>query len=204
MLTQIRSILPLRTNEMIYVSPNADEESPGTVPLTVPPPNEDGGSSSLVAKLPANGGVSLSYRVSLTVEVKAVSETGKAAGGTEKKLIVDDACGTVAPGQVSVMKYKINGFGCFFLLMFIFIFIFIFYTLTLTLVAPDIGCRGFVFFILFVEQMLAIMGPSGAGKTSLLNCLSLRNKSYRQASLSSSGTFGSSTSSSTLYVISHS
>lgn len=28
-------------------------------------------------------------------------------------------------------------------------------------------------------QMLAIMGPSGAGKTSLLNCLSLRNKSYK-------------------------
>lgn len=29
------------------------------------------------------------------------------------------------------------------------------------------------------EQMLAIMGPSGAGKTSLLNCLSLRNKSFK-------------------------
>lgn len=28
--------------------------------------------------------------------------------------------------------------------------------------------------------MLAIMGPSGAGKTSLLNCLSLRNRSYRR------------------------
>ncbi|CAN0433874.1 unnamed protein product [Ascophyllum nodosum] len=27
--------------------------------------------------------------------------------------------------------------------------------------------------------MLAIMGPSGAGKTSLLNCLSMRNKSYK-------------------------
>lgn len=34
---------------------------------------------------------------------------------------------------------------------------------------------------LFCEQMLAIMGPSGAGKTCLLNCLSLRSKSYRQA-----------------------
>ncbi|CAM9650413.1 unnamed protein product [Scytosiphon promiscuus] len=71
------------------------------------------------------GSLSLSYRVSLSVDVRSVSDTGKAEGGTEKKLIVDDACGTVAPGQ-----------------------------------------------------MLAIMGPSGAGKTSLLNCLSLRNRSY--------------------------
>lgn len=28
--------------------------------------------------------------------------------------------------------------------------------------------------------MLAIMGPSGAGKTSLLNCLSMRNRAYRR------------------------
>lgn len=33
------------------------------------------------------------------------------------------------------------------------------------------------------HQMLAIIGPSGAGKTSLLNCLSMRNKSYRQVAL---------------------
>lgn len=45
-------------------------------------------------------GVSLSYCVSLTVAVKTKSESGKEDGGREDKLIVDDACGTVAPGQV--------------------------------------------------------------------------------------------------------
>ncbi|CAB1119178.1 unnamed protein product [Ectocarpus sp. CCAP 1310/34] len=55
--------------------------------------------SSLVTRLSAGGGVSLSYRVSLSVEVKDVSDTGKATGGTRRKVIVDDACGTVAPGQ---------------------------------------------------------------------------------------------------------
>ncbi|CAM9798121.1 unnamed protein product [Pylaiella littoralis] len=105
-----------------------DEESLVTIPLSVPPPSRDGrsSSSSLAGKHSGGRGISLSYRVSLTVEVKGFSETGKAAGGTKTKLILDDACGTVAPGQ-----------------------------------------------------MLAIMGPSGAGKTSLLNCLSLRNKAYR-------------------------
>lgn len=58
--------------------------------------------SSLVTGLSAGGGVSLSYRVSLSVEVQDVSDTGKATGGTRRKVIVDDACGTVAPGQVCV------------------------------------------------------------------------------------------------------
>lgn len=56
--------------------------------------------AALAPTLAVKGGVSLSYRVSLTVEAKALSDTGKAAGGTESKLILDDACGTVAPGQV--------------------------------------------------------------------------------------------------------
>lgn len=71
-----------------------DEESQ----VTVPPPRSS--STATATKLSVRGAVTLSYRVSLTVEVKAKSDTGKASGGTEKKLIVDDACGTVAPGQV--------------------------------------------------------------------------------------------------------
>lgn len=70
-----------------------DEESQ----VTVPPPQP----STPAKKLALSGGVTLSYRVSLTVDVKSKSDTGKASGGTEQKLIVDDACGTVAPGQVS-------------------------------------------------------------------------------------------------------
>ena len=48
-------------------------------------------SPSLVPKIE---GVSLSYRFSLSVQVKS------AKGEAEEKLLLDDACGTVAPGEV--------------------------------------------------------------------------------------------------------
>lgn len=55
-------------------------------------------SHSLQSKSP---GVALSYyRVTLKVDVKSVSDTGKAAGGKEQKTILDSASGVVTPGQV--------------------------------------------------------------------------------------------------------
>lgn len=89
-----------------------DEESQAVPPAAAgaaAPAVHDSQPSSLVTRLPAEGGVSLSYRVSLSVEVKDVSDTGKATGGTRRKLIVDDACGTVAPGQVCVGAQSSSG-----------------------------------------------------------------------------------------------
>lgn len=82
---------------MVAVQAWADEESQVAA---VPPPQP-----STTTKLSVSGGVTLSYRVSLTVDVKAKSDSGKASGGTEQKLIVDDACGVVAPGQVRGAKH---------------------------------------------------------------------------------------------------
>lgn len=45
-------------------------------------------------------GVSVSYNVSLSVDMKVMSETGKKTRGRQQKLILDEACGTVDPGQV--------------------------------------------------------------------------------------------------------
>lgn len=42
----------------------------------------------------------ISYCISLTVKAKIVSQTGKRSGSTENKMILDNACGTVRPGQV--------------------------------------------------------------------------------------------------------
>ena len=83
---------------MVAVQAWADEESQVAA---VPPPQP----STTATKLSVSGGVTLSYRVSLTVDVKAKSDSGKASGGTEQKLIVDDACGVVAPGQVRGAKH---------------------------------------------------------------------------------------------------
>lgn len=78
---------------MVAAQASEDEESQVTA---VPPPHP----STTATKLAVSEGVTLSYRVSLTVDVKAKSDSGKASGGTEQKLILDDACGAVAPGQV--------------------------------------------------------------------------------------------------------
>lgn len=80
--------LPTESASAVQSTPVVDEESLRSVRAA---------SQSLGTKRPA---VSLSYRVSLTVNARSVSDTGKASGGTEEKLLLDDACGTVAPGQV--------------------------------------------------------------------------------------------------------
>ncbi|CAM9860434.1 unnamed protein product [Discosporangium mesarthrocarpum] len=73
-------------------------------------------------------GLSLSYRMSLSVEMNARGgpNSGGHLRGRKTKEILDDVFGVCQQGQ-----------------------------------------------------MLGVMGPSGAGKTSLLNCLSLRNKRFR-------------------------
>lgn len=88
--TMESSSLPVGSTAAVGPKPAAgvDEESLRAIRLA---------SHSLGAKSPT---VSLSYRVSLTVNAKSTSDTGKAKGGTEQKLILDDACGTVEPGQV--------------------------------------------------------------------------------------------------------
>lgn len=56
--------------------------------------------TSSLSLAPKKAGISISYRFSLSVEVK--SETG----GTEEKVLLDDACGTVAPEQVKEIAHS--------------------------------------------------------------------------------------------------
>lgn len=87
---------------MATVGPAEDEESPA-VTVVAPPPRWSLRSTS---KLSVARGVTVAYRVSLSVEVKVKTDSGKASGATEQKLVVDDARGAVAPGQVRKRQNK--------------------------------------------------------------------------------------------------
>lgn len=83
-----RGVMPIPSSAAVTAADTFDEES--LQPM----------STSSLNLAPKKGGISLTYRFSLSVEVK--SDTG----GTEEKVLLDDACGTVAPGQVKQIAHS--------------------------------------------------------------------------------------------------
>lgn len=83
-----RGIKPIRSSTAVTAADTFDEESLQQM------------NTSSLSLAPQKGGISISYRFSLSLDVK--SETG----GMEEKVLLDDACGTVAPGQVKQLAHS--------------------------------------------------------------------------------------------------